>query len=98
MAAELASNVLESHQRHVIGDTSSSIRFKHYSGGIKTPVSGFKLRAEQIHGGQFAEVRMSERIERARGFGIEDLIVSYLEAIVSRGETISFPYLGEAEL
>lgn len=41
---------------------------------------------------------MSERIERARGLGIEDLIVSYLEAIVSGAETISLPYLGEAEM
>ena len=97
VAAELASNVLETHQRRVTGDKISSMRFKHYSGGIKTPVSDFKLRMEQIHGGQFAEIKMSEWIERARGFGIEDLIVSYLEAIVSRGETISFPYLGKVE-
>lgn len=49
VAAELASNVLENNQRHVDGDEISSIRFKHYSGGIKTPFSDFKLRMEQIH-------------------------------------------------
>ena len=97
VAAELASNVMEIHQCRMTGDNGSSMRFKHYSGGVKTPVSDFKLRMEQIHGCQFAEVKMSEWTERARGYGIEDLIISYLEAIVSRGETISFPYLGEVE-
>ena len=98
VAAEIAGDVLETHQDHETGDDIPSIRFRHYSGGIKTPVSDFKLRMEQIHDVQFAEVPMAEWIKMARGFGIEDLIVSYLEAIMSRGETISFPYLGEAEM
>lgn len=97
VAAQVATNVLEVHPRRMTGDGISSMRFKHYSGGVKTPVSDFKLRMEQMHGHPFEEIEMGEWIERARGFGIEDLIVSYLDAIVSRGETISFPYLGEAE-
>ena len=94
VAAKLVRNVLEIRETE---DKATSMTFKHYSGGIKTPVSDFRLRMEQIHGGPFAEIQMSEWIERARGFGIENLIVTYLEAIMSRGETISFPYLGEAE-
>ena len=96
VAAELAKDVFANHQRRETGDAIPSIRFRHYSGGAKTPVSDFKPRMEQIHNVQFAEVKMAEWIKMARGFGIEDLIVSYLEAIVSRGETISFPYMGEA--
>ena len=98
VASDLARDVMETHQRREQGDDIPSIRFKHYSGGNKTPVSDFKLRMEQIHNVRFAEVKMSEWIKMARGFGIEDLVVSYLEAIVARGETISFPFLGETEM
>ncbi|KAI4210919.1 MAG: hypothetical protein LQ351_006238 [Letrouitia transgressa] len=98
VAAELTRDVLSAHPRREAGGRSSSIRFRHYSGGIKTPVSNFKLRMEQTYGGRFAEIEMKEWIQRARELGIEDLVVSYLEAVVSRGETISFPYMGEVDV
>lgn len=98
VAAEFARDILSTHQRRAAGDRSSSIRFRHYSSGIKTPVSNFKLRMEQAYGGRFAEIEMNEWIQRARRLGIEDLVVSYLEAVVSRGETISFPYMGEVDI
>ena len=79
-------DVIETYQRRKRRDDFPLIRFKHYSSGNKTPVSVFKLRMEQIHNVQFAEVKMAEWIKIARGFEIEDLVVGYLEAIVARGE------------
>ena len=100
VAREIVGNVLrkQNHARSTTGNDgvpSSSLRFKHYSGGVKTPVSDFRRRMEQAYGGQFTEIEMNEWISKARGLGIEELIVSYLEAIVSRGGTIAFPFLGE---
>lgn len=38
---------------------------------------------------------MSDWINNAVELGIEELIVSYLETNVSRGERLVFPYLGD---
>lgn len=108
VAAELVQNVLDGQSApgappastSALSPLSSSstlpgITFRHYTGGIRTPVADFRLRMEHTYGGTFAEWDMPEWIAKAREAGIEDLIVTYLEAIVDRGETISFPYMGE---
>ncbi|KAL2045414.1 hypothetical protein ABVK25_012126 [Lepraria finkii] len=74
---------------------AASLRFMHHSSGVKVPVQEFRQRMEQIHGCPFKELGMTEWIDRARELGLEVLITTYLEALVEKKETISFPYLGE---
>ncbi|KAK3298364.1 putative hybrid PKS/NRPS enzyme [Chaetomium fimeti] len=70
------------------------VRFRHHSSGRRVPVGRFREHMEELYGMGFEEVEMGVWIERARGLGIEELIVSYLEALVSKGETMVFPYMG----
>lgn len=74
---------------------AASLRFMHHSSGVKVPVREFRQRMELIHGCPFKELGVAEWIDRARELGIEVLITTYLEALVEKKETISFPYLGE---
>ncbi|PKX89195.1 lovastatin nonaketide synthase [Aspergillus novofumigatus IBT 16806] len=71
-----------------------SICFRHHSSGVRVPFSQLAQRMESIHGGKFEEVSMSDWIRSAVELGIEDLIVSYLEANVAGGANLTFPYLG----
>jgi len=48
-----------------------------------------------IYGGDFTRVEMSEWLQSAAKLGIEDLIVSYIEANIVGGGDLTFPYLGE---
>ena len=73
-----------------------SLRIRHYSSGKQVPVYDFKHHMEEIHGCSFEELSMGKWLSRAVALGIENLIVSYLEAIVERGDKISFPYLGSS--
>ncbi|KAF7171749.1 hypothetical protein CNMCM5623_004041 [Aspergillus felis] len=71
-----------------------SICFCHYSSGVRVPFSQLAQRMESIHGGKFEKVSMSDWLRSAVKLGIEDLIVSYLEANVAGGANLTFPYLG----
>jgi aspyridone synthetase (hybrid polyketide synthase/nonribosomal peptide synthetase) len=75
--------------------SSSSTRFFHHSSGAKVPVDQLKGRMESLHGGSFEQLPAKEWIERSKALGIESLITSYLEAMVQKGKTIAFPFLGE---
>jgi aspyridone synthetase, hybrid polyketide synthase / nonribosomal peptide synthetase len=77
--------------------TSSPLRIRHHSSGTKVPVQEFRHHMERAQGCRFEELSMSEWCNRARGLGIEPLIVSYLNELVSLGKTITFPYMGEVE-
>lgn len=74
---------------------AASLRFMHHSSGVRVPVREFRQRMELIHGCPFKELGVAEWIDKARELGIETLITTYLEALVEKKETISFPYLGE---
>lgn len=81
------------HQKNV----ESSVTFRHHSSGVRVPVSAFRERMELLYGGSFEELSQHDWLEKAMEMGIEPLIVSYLQAIVERGQTMSFPFLGEVE-
>lgn len=75
----------------------SPLRIRHYSSGVKVPVQEFRRHMERTQQCSFEEVSMREWCERASMLGIEPLIVSYLNELVSLGRTITFPYMGEVE-
>lgn len=77
------------------GDPVSRIRFRHHNSEHKVPVQEFGVYMEGVYGGRFETVGMHEWLARATEMGIEDLIVSYLDAIVGRRDVISFPFMGE---
>ena len=75
----------------------SSLRIRHHSSGVKVPVHEFRQHMERVQGCRFEEVSMKEWCDRAMWLGIEPLIVSYLNELVSLGKVITFPYMGEVE-
>ncbi|KAF2773327.1 putative hybrid PKS-NRPS enzyme [Teratosphaeria nubilosa] len=70
------------------------IRFLHHSSGKRVRPHEFKAYMERESGEMFEEVDLETWIERAREEGLEELIVSYLWAVVGRGETLVFPFMG----
>ncbi|KAJ0330269.1 hypothetical protein COL5a_003329 [Colletotrichum fioriniae] len=73
---------------------SSSIHFRHHSGGIKTPFSQFRTHMETVYGGAFDEVDMQEWLVRASRQGLDPLITAYIEALLESGMPLVSPYLG----
>ncbi|KAK1726269.1 uncharacterized protein BDZ83DRAFT_616985 [Colletotrichum acutatum] len=73
---------------------SSSVRFRHHSGGIKTPFSQFRTHMETVYGGAFDEVDMQEWLVRASRQGLDPLITAYIEALLESGMPLVSPYLG----
>jgi len=45
---------------------------------------------EELHNRNFDKIDMGSLLERARTHGIEELIMSYLKSLASKGETIVF--------
>lgn len=77
------------------GDGGGDVVFCHHSSNVRVPFHELGRRLEELHGGKFTTVAMSEWLRGAVELGIEELIVSYLEANVAGGGTLLFPYLGE---
>jgi len=88
-ALEVASDIVSSVQSE---DTPS---FRHHSSNIRVPFRDLADRMRSIYGGEFNRVDMSEWLQSAVKLGIEDLIVSYIEANIVGGGDLTFPYLGE---
>ncbi len=74
---------------------TSSISFRHHSSGVRVPFSQLAQRMETLHGGEFEVISMSDWLRDALKLGIEDLIVSYLEANVANVPNLTFPFLGK---
>ncbi|KXH45471.1 hypothetical protein CNYM01_00860 [Colletotrichum nymphaeae SA-01] len=74
--------------------SSSSIHFRHHSGGIKTLFSQFRTHMETVYGGAFDEVGMQEWLVRASRQGLDPLITAYIEALLESGMPLVSPYLG----
>lgn len=72
-----------------------SLVFVHHTSGVKVPVRELGLRLKQIYQCEFENVTISEWLKRARQFGLDVVISSFLEAMVEKKETITFPYLGQ---
>ncbi|KAL1985032.1 hypothetical protein VTN96DRAFT_8485 [Rasamsonia emersonii] len=73
----------------------ASLMFIHHTSGVKVPVRDLGLRMKQIYQCEFEKVPISEWLKRARQFGLDVVISSFLEAMMEKRETISFPYLGQ---
>ncbi|KAH7139912.1 polyketide synthase [Dactylonectria estremocensis] len=89
---EIADSALQLAQA---GSQGQEIRFRHHSGGAKVPVREFRAHMENIYGGAFDEVDVTEWMRRAADAGIDPLITAYLEGILDSGSPMVFPYLGE---
>ncbi|KAF5694735.1 polyketide synthase [Fusarium denticulatum] len=74
--------------------THSGVAFMHYSSGVKVPPTDFASYMQKTYGDEFRELDLDDWIEEARREGIEELIVLYLQAIVEKGQRITFPFLG----
>ncbi|KAF5603867.1 polyketide synthase [Fusarium pseudocircinatum] len=74
--------------------TQSGVAFRHYSSGVKVPPTDFASYMQKTYGDEFRELDLDDWIEEARREGIEELIVLYLQAIVEKGQRITFPFLG----
>ncbi|KAF5591103.1 polyketide synthase [Fusarium pseudoanthophilum] len=74
--------------------THSGVAFKHYSSGVKVPPTDFASYMQKKYGDEFRELDLDDWIEEARREGIEELIVLYLQAIVEKGQRITFPFMG----
>ncbi|KAM0552646.1 hypothetical protein ACHAPJ_007743 [Fusarium lateritium] len=68
--------------------------FRHHSSGVRVTPLEFATYMQQTYGGEFRELNLEDWIDEARKEGIEELIVLYLQAIVERGERITFPFMG----
>ncbi|KAF5684504.1 polyketide synthase [Fusarium circinatum] len=77
--------------------THSGVAFKHYSSGVKVPPKEFASYMQGTYGNDFRELDLNDWVEEARREGIEELIVLYLQAIVEKGQRITFPYMGNIE-
>ncbi|EAW16804.1 putative hybrid NRPS/PKS enzyme [Aspergillus fischeri NRRL 181] len=77
-------------------ESKPATRFVHHSSGHKVSMKDFRGRMETLFACPFEEVSMAEWIERALQAGIDPLITGYLEAMTMKGETIRFPFMGEA--
>ncbi|KAH7213281.1 putative hybrid PKS-NRPS enzyme [Fusarium redolens] len=77
--------------------THAGVAFKHYSSGVRVPPVDFASYMQKTYGGEFRELDLNDWIEEARREGIEELIVLYLQAIVEKGQRITFPYMGNRE-
>jgi aspyridone synthetase (hybrid polyketide synthase/nonribosomal peptide synthetase) len=76
--------------------TQNLVAFRHYSSGVKVPWNKLSERMEVLYGGTFEMVPMDDWVRTAVGLGIEELIVSYLEANIVGAGRLVFPYMGEA--
>ncbi|KAF4439073.1 polyketide synthase [Fusarium acutatum] len=80
--------VISSQKKH------SGVAFKHYSSGAKVPPAEFASYMQKTYGDQFRELDLDDWIQEARREGMEELIVLYLQAIVEKGQRITFPFMG----
>jgi aspyridone synthetase (hybrid polyketide synthase/nonribosomal peptide synthetase) len=71
--------------------------FRHYSSGDKVPPTGFRLYLETTTGEKFEELPFHNCLKAAREAGMEDIISSYLEAIVEKKGMLRYPFMGQKE-
>ncbi|KAH9844660.1 Hybrid NRPS-PK synthetase [Teratosphaeria destructans] len=90
VAADIVRAVLDSAAM----ERQAGIKFLHHSSGKRVRPHEFKAYMEREGGETFEEVDLETWIERAREEGLEELIASYLWAVVGRGETLVFPFMG----
>ncbi|KAL4761091.1 uncharacterized protein BDW70DRAFT_159960 [Aspergillus foveolatus] len=64
--------------------------FRHHSSGVRITFDQLASRMASLYGGHFEKVHLAPWIRRARDLGMEELIVSYLEANVA-GVRLRFP-------
>ena len=76
---------------------ADKLEFRHHSGGERIPVDEFGEHLERRNGVPVKKISVEEWMEKAIELGIEDLIVGYLNAVVEREGTITFPYMGATE-
>ncbi|KAK0120184.1 polyketide synthase [Cadophora gregata] len=81
--------------QHEDRDMGASIHFRHHSGKVKTPISQFQRHMENVYGGQFEAVDVTEWMDRATQAGLDPLIAAYLEGVVDSDGPLVFPYMGE---
>ncbi|KAL4734223.1 lovastatin nonaketide synthase [Aspergillus similis] len=72
----------------------SRVCFRHHSSGVRITFDQLASRMANLYGGHFEKVNLASWIRRARELGMEELIVSYLEANVAGAGRLRFPYLG----
>nr|ALQ32946.1 putative polyketide synthase [Fusarium sacchari] len=88
VANSFAEFAISSQQSH------SGVTFKHYSSGVKVPPTEFASYMQKTYEDEFRELDLDDWIEQARKEGVEELIVLYLQAIVEKGQRITFPFMG----
>jgi thioester reductase-like protein len=94
-ADEIADSIVSSHTNFSLHESQSqAARFIYHCSGVKVLPADFRQYMEKFHGGAFKELPLDEWIESAQKQGLEELIVTYLRAVVGRGETLVFPYMG----
>ncbi|KAL6364627.1 hypothetical protein LRP88_01747 [Fusarium phalaenopsidis] len=72
----------------------ATIRFRHHSGGIKTPFAQFRAHMEAVYGHEFDELDMELWLAHAADQGLDPLITAYIEALLESGMPLISPYLG----
>ncbi|KAK2752687.1 putative Hybrid PKS-NRPS biosynthetic cluster [Arachnomyces sp. PD_36] len=70
------------------------VSFRHHSSGVRITFDELAPRMASLYGGHFEKVPLANWIQRARELGMEELIVSYLDANVAGAGRLKFPYLG----
>ncbi|KAJ0418299.1 lovastatin nonaketide synthase [Aspergillus carlsbadensis] len=70
------------------------ISFRHHSSGVRITFDQLAPRMGSLYGGHFEKVELVAWIRHARQLGMEELIVSYLQANVAGAGSLRFPYLG----
>jgi aspyridone synthetase (hybrid polyketide synthase/nonribosomal peptide synthetase) len=81
--------------KEIVGSplAETSIVFHHHSSGVKVPFDELGTRMEQLYGGMLSVVGIEEWIQKAAQVGLDDLIVSYLQANVVGRKSLDSPYL-----
>lgn len=71
-----------------------SLRFRHYSSGVKVLPTQLRGWMEKVHGRPFGELELEEWITKALEHGLEPMIAVYLRTVVGGGMEMVFPFMG----
>lgn len=78
----------------VLGGGDRSLSYRHYSSNVRVTPEDFREYMQKTTGQEMGEMPLDQWLQAARKAGMEDIIVSYLEAVVEKGHTLVYPFMG----
>jgi aspyridone synthetase (hybrid polyketide synthase/nonribosomal peptide synthetase) len=95
VAEEIAGAVVKSQNATEMETANHPTQFRHYSSGSRVPPEEFRQHMETTSGEKFEELPFYTWLAAAREAGMEDIISSYLEAVVQKKGMLQYPFMGQ---